>query len=60
MVLLCRNVLSLIHLVPLDQIPEIKIFHMVASEHPEVIEGRRQLIAMYVLDSDGADEYDYN
>ena len=60
MVLLCRNVLSLIHLVPLDQIPEIKIFHMVVSEHPEVIEGRRQLIAMYVLDSDGADEYDYN
>ena len=32
--------LSLIHFVALDQVPKIKIFHMVASGHPEVIEGR--------------------
>ena len=31
--------LSLISFVSLDQIPKIKICHMVASEHPEVIEG---------------------
>ena len=35
-----QNVLYLIHFVYLDQIPKIKICHMVASEHPEVIEGR--------------------
>ena len=33
----------------LDEIPKIKICHMVAKEHPEVIEGRRRLIAMDVL-----------
>ena len=46
-----KNVLSLIRFVPLDQIPEIKICHMVASEHPEVIEGRRRLIVLDILDS---------
>ena len=30
---------------------------MVAKEHPEFIEGRRQLIAVGVLDSEEADEY---
>ena len=40
----------------LDKISKIKICHMVAKEHPEVIEGRRQLIAVDVLDSDEADE----
>ena len=35
---------------PLDQIKKIKICHMVASEHPEVIEGRRRLIATDVID----------
>ena len=29
---------------------------MVASEHPESSEGRHQLIATYVLDSEEADE----
>ena len=48
------NVLPLICFVPLDQIPKIKIFHMVASEHPEVIKGRQQLIATDVLDSEEA------
>ena len=48
--------LSLICFVPLDQIPKIKICHMVASEHTEVIEGRRRLISMDVLDSEEAAE----
>ena len=32
--------LSIICFVSLDQIPKIKTFHMVASEHSEVVEGR--------------------
>ena len=43
--------LSFVRFVPLDQIPNIKICHMVTSEHPEVIGGRRRLIATDVLDS---------
>ena len=35
----------------LDQIHKIKICHMVASENPEVIEGRRWLIYTDVLES---------
>ena len=42
----------------LDQIPRIKIFHVVASEHYEVIEGRRRLIATDVLESEVAAEDD--
>ena len=38
----------------IDQIPKIKICHMVAKEHPEVIEGRCRLIAVDVLDSEEA------
>ena len=34
-----------------DKITKIKILHMVAKEHPKVIEGRRRLIAVDVLDS---------
>ena len=48
-----KNVLSLIHFVPLDQTTKIKKFHMVASENPDVVEGRRRLIATDVL------EYEY-
>ena len=48
--------MSLILFVPLEQIPRIKICHMVASEHPEGIEGRRRLIAADVLDSEEASE----
>ena len=51
-----QNVLSLVCFVPLDKIPKIKICCMVASEHPEVIEGMRQLIATDVLDSEEAAE----
>ena len=36
----------------LDKIPKIKICHMVAKVHPEVIEDRRRLIDVYVLDSE--------
>ena len=36
----------------LDQIPKIKICHMVASENTEVIEGRQRLICTDVLDLD--------
>ena len=45
------NVLSLICFVPLYQNPKIKICHMVVSEHPEVIEWRRRLIAIDVIES---------
>ena len=48
--------LSLIRFVPLDQIPKIKICHMVASRHPEFIERRQRLIATDVLDSEEAAE----
>ena len=48
--------LSLIHFVSLDQIPKIKICHMVANEHPEVIEVKGRFIATDVLDSEDADE----
>ena len=34
----------------------IKIFHMVASEHPEVIEGIRRLVSMDVIDYEEAAE----
>ena len=51
-----KNVLSLICFVTLDQMTKIKICHMVASENPEVIEGRRRLIAIGVLDSEEAAE----
>ena len=44
--------LSLVHFYSLDEIPKIKIFHMVAKENPEVIEGRRRLIAVDVLGSE--------
>ena len=37
---------------PLDQIPKIKIFHMVVSEHTEVVEMRRGLIATDNIDSE--------
>ena len=40
----------------LDEIPKIKICHMVANEHPKVIERRRRLIAVDVLDSEEAAE----
>ena len=47
-----KNILSLIRFVSLDQTPKIKICHMVTSEHPEVIEGRRRLIATEFLESE--------
>ena len=40
----------------LDQIPKIKKYHIVAKEHPEVIEGRGRLITVDVLDSEEASE----
>ena len=40
----------------LDKIPKIKICHMVAKEHPEVIEGGQYLIAVGVLEYEEADE----
>ena len=46
----------LIYFVTLEQIPKIKIFHIVASEHPEVVEGRWRFIATDVLDSEEADK----
>ena len=40
----------------LDKIPKIKICHMVAKDHPEVIEGRRRLVSVDILDSEEAAE----
>ena len=48
---------SLISFVALDQIPNIKICHIIVIEHPGVIEGRRCLIDMDAPDSEGAAEY---
>ena len=39
-----------------DKIPKIKICHMVAKNHPEVIEGRQRLIAVDVIDFGGTAE----
>ena len=47
-----QNVLSLIRFVALNQLLKIKICHMVVSEHPEVIGGRRRLIDMDIPDSE--------
>ena len=35
----------------LEEIPNIKICHMVAKEHNEVIEGRKRMVAVDVFDS---------
>ena len=35
-----ENVMSLVHFFYLDEIPKINTFHMVANDHPDVIEGR--------------------
>ena len=43
----------------LEEIPTIKICHMIANEHPEVIEGRRRVIAVDVLEYEEAEEYAY-
>ena len=40
----------------IEEIAKIKICHMVTKEHTEAIEGRRQLIAVDVLDSEEADK----
>ena len=40
----------------LDEIPKIKICHMVSKDNPEVIEGRTRLIAVDVLDYEEAAE----
>ena len=47
-----KTFLSLISFAPLDKKPKIKICHMVASEHHEVIEGMWQLIATDFRDSE--------
>ena len=52
-----ENVLYLVHIFPLDKIPKIKMCRMAAMEHPESIEGRRPLIAVYILESEEAAEY---
>ena len=41
----------------LEQTTKIKICHMVATEHPELIEGRRRLIATDVIDYEESVEY---
>ena len=46
--------MSLVHFFSPDEISKIKICHMVAKDHPGVIEGRRRLIAVDVLDYEEA------
>ena len=58
-----NKMFCLLFIFSLDEIPKIKICHMVTKEHPEVIEGRRQLIYVDVIDSeeeaeDAAIDYD--
>ena len=52
-----QTILSLVRFVPIDQIPKIKICHIVACEHTELIEGRWWLITTGVVYYDEADEY---
>ena len=40
----------------LDEIPKIKVYHMLAKQHPEMIEGRRWLFAVDITDSGDASE----
>ena len=47
-----RNVLYLVHFFPIDHISKITICYIAASEHPDVIEGRRRLISTDGLDSE--------
>ena len=47
---------SLMSFASCDKIPKIKTFHMVASEHPEVIEERRLLISTDFPESEKAAE----
>ena len=51
-----ENVLSLISFSSLEKIPNIKICHVVLKEKPWVIEGRRKLIDVDVIDYEEADE----
>ena len=51
-----KNIFSVSHFFSLDEIPKIKICHMLAEENPEVIEGTRRLIAVDVLDYEEAAE----
>ena len=53
-----ENFMSLVRFFSLDKIPKIKICHMVAKDHTEVIEGRRRWIDVDVLDSEEAAEDD--
>ena len=50
--------MSLARFFSLEKIPKINICHMVAKEHPEIIEGRQRLIDVDVLDSEEAAEDD--
>ena len=51
---LCGQKKAIIIFVSIDQILKKQIFHMVASEHPQTIEERQQLISKYILDPDEA------
>ena len=55
-----ENILSLVHFFSPDEITKIKICYMVAKEHTAVIEGRRRLIAVGILDSEVEAEYSSN
>ena len=54
-----RKMSCLLFVFYLDKITKIKICHMVAKDHPEVIEGRRRLIAVDVLESEETAEDAY-
>ena len=54
-----KNVLYIIIFLSLEKTPKINISHMIAKEHPEMIERKQLLIAVDVLDSEQAAE-DYS
>ena len=48
--------MSLVRFFSLEEIPKINICQMLAKDHREVIERRRRLIAVDVIDSEEAAE----
>ena len=52
-----KNVLFLTIFWSLNQIHKINIWHKIASEHPNVIEGGQKFIGMYIIETEEAIEY---
>ena len=46
-----KNMFCFSFIFSIDKIPKIKICHIASKEHTEVIEGRRRLIGVDIIDS---------